>query len=132
MRGAIAIVFGLIVIYGACSELIGWLRSRRRLVRTMGVVVAHVDPGAAVSPGSVSRSAAFEFQTETGRSVRAVSSAWSYPGPRLGRHIPVRYDPRRPATSAERAGVLAIKVLLTPLLLGLGGAFVGYGVMLLN
>jgi hypothetical protein len=132
MRGAIVIVFGLVVIYGAWSELIGWLRSRRRLIRVTGVVVGHVDPGAAVPPGSVSRSAAFEFQTETGRRIRAVSSAWSYPGPRIGRPIPIRYDPRKPASSAERAGVLTIKLLLTPVLLAVGTVFVGYGITLLN
>jgi uncharacterized protein DUF3592 len=126
--GIVVIVIGLVVVGGAGSELLGWARSRRRLVRTGAVVVGHVDPGAAVSPGTAARSAEFEFSTESGERIRAVSSAWSYPGPRIGRRISIRYDPRNPRRSAERSGVIVIKLVLMLPLLAFGGWLIAHGV----
>ncbi|HVX42921.1 MAG TPA: DUF3592 domain-containing protein [Mycobacteriales bacterium] len=126
--GIVVILIGLVVVHGAGSELLDWLRSRRRLVRTRAVVVGHADPGAAVSPGIVARSAEVEFSTESGERIRTVSSAWSYPGPRVGRQINIRYDPRNPRRSAERSGVIVIKLLLMPPLLVFGGWLIAYGI----
>lgn len=127
VKALVLIGVGLVIVYGGAAELAGWFRARRRLRRTTGVIVGHVDPGTAVGPGTASRSAVFEFTTEDGRVVRAVSSAWSYPGPRAGTRVPVVYDPATPQTSAERAGVLQVKVALSPLLMALGVGLAIYG-----
>jgi hypothetical protein len=45
---------------------------------------------------------------------------WTWPVPRIGRRIPVAYDPHDPQGTAERAGVRAVKALLSPLLIAFG------------
>lgn len=122
---------GLVVCYGGAAELAGWLRTRRRRRRVTGVIVGHTDPGTAVGPGTVSRAAVLEFTTEDGRVVRAVSSAWSFPGPKVGTRVQVAYDPADPQRSAERAGVMSLKVVLSPLLIALGLGLAIYGLTFL-
>jgi Protein of unknown function (DUF3592) len=122
---------GLVIVYGGAAELVGWFRARRRFRQVTGVIVGHADPGTAVGPGTVSRSAVFEFTTEDGRVVRAVSSAWSFPGPKVGTRVRVAYDPADPHRSAERAGVGALKIALSPLLIALGLGLAIYGLTFL-
>jgi Protein of unknown function (DUF3592) len=122
---------GLIIVYGGTVELVGWFRARRRLRWVTGVIVGHTDPGTAVDPGTVSRSAVFEFTTDDGAVVRATSSAWSFPGPKVGKRIRVSYDPAKPHSSSEPAGVLSLKVVLSPLLMALGFGLAIYGLTFL-
>jgi hypothetical protein len=96
-----------------------------------GVIVGHADPGTALDPGTVGRSAIVEFTTEDGTVVRSTSSAWSFPGPKVGTRVPVTYDPARPHDSAERSGVLSLKVVLSPLLVALGLGLAIYGLTFL-
>ncbi|WP_236242193.1 DUF3592 domain-containing protein [Streptomyces sp. CC228A] len=111
------VVVGGVLIWGSAGELLGYLRTRSRLVRTTGVVVALEEGGA--PPGVRSRSAVFRFTTQDGRSFQVTSSAHTWPGPKVGTSLPVVYDPERP-WRAERAGVLLFKLWLAPLTLAFG------------
>ena len=115
-RGLVLIAVGLAVVYGGMAELAGWWRSRHRRRRVTAVIVGLHEPGA-VNPGSRARSPLFRFTTEEGQVIDAVSSAWTFPEPKVGRHIPVTYDPADPQRSAERVGVRAFKLVLSPLLM---------------
>jgi hypothetical protein len=59
--------------------------------------------------------------------VDAISLAWTFPEPKVGARIPVTYDPVGPQRSAERVGVRAFKLILSPVLVafGLGLAIFG-------
>jgi uncharacterized protein DUF3592 len=125
------ILVGLVIVYAGMAELLGWFRARRRLRRVTGVVVGHTDPGTALDPGTAGRAAIVEFTTEDGSVVRSTSSAWSFPGPKVGTRVPVTYDPARPRDSAERTGVLSLKVILSPLLVALGLGLAIFGLTFL-
>jgi hypothetical protein len=92
-------------------------------------IVGRHEPGW-VNPGHRGRSAVFRFTTADGRVVDAVSSASTFPEPKVGRRIPVTYDPADPRRSAERVGVLAVKLVLSPLLIVGGRVLAGFGVTL--
>jgi hypothetical protein len=117
---------GLVIAYAGTAELAGWRRTRSHRRRTDAEVVGLVEP-AATSPGSLSRSPVFRFQTADGRVVEAVSASWGYPPPKLGTRLRISYDPADPERTADRVGVLQLKVVLAPVLvvLGLGLAIFG-------
>jgi hypothetical protein len=128
--GLVLIAVGLAVVYGGMAELAGWWRSRHRRRRVTAVIVGLHEP-AAVNPGSRARSPVFRFTTEEGQVIDAVSSAWTFPEPKVGRHIPVTYDPADPQRSAERVGVQAFKLVLSPLLMAGGLALAIFGLTFL-
>lgn len=130
VKAGVPLLVGLVVAYGGVVELIGWLRGRSRRRRTLAVVVGAVEPGA-TAPGTRARSPVFRFQTDDGRVVDAVSSAWTPLPPKAGKRIPVVYDPAEPQATAERVGVLRVKLALTPFVIGLGLGLVGFGCTLL-
>lgn len=115
------ILVGLAIAYGGVAELMIWLRSRDRLRRVTAVIVDLRTP-TAVGPGHLGRSPVFRLSTEDGRVIDAVSSAWTFPAPRIGRRIGVTCDPLDPQGTAEWAGVRIFKLILSPLLIlfGLG------------
>jgi Protein of unknown function (DUF3592) len=124
--GLVLIAVGLAIVYACVAEVTGWLRSRHRRRRVIAVIVGLHEP-AAVNPGSWGRSPVFRFTTEEGQVIDAVSSAWTFPEPKVGRHIPVTYDPTDPQRSAERIGVQAFKLVLSPLLMAGGMALAIFG-----
>lgn len=126
MKAGALMLVGLVVAYGGAVELIGWLRSRTRRRRTVAVIVAAVEPGA-TAPGTRARAPVFRFQTDDGRVIDAVSSTWTPLAPKTGNRIPVAYDPANPHTTAERIGVLRVKLALTPFVIALGLALMGFG-----
>lgn len=128
MKNAILVLVGLVIVYGGAAELVGWLRSAARLRRTTAVIVGLHHPTAA-GPGNLARAPVFRFTTEDGRTVDAVSSAWTYPVPKVGRRIAVTYDPHDPQGSAERAGVRTRKAALSPLVIAFGLGFVVFGIL---
>jgi len=131
MVGALVVVaVGLTIVYGGAAELVGWLRSRSRLRRTTAVIIGLHEP-TALGPGSRGRAAIFRFTTEQGQVVEAVSAAWTFPEPRVGRRIAVTYDPIDPRRSAERVGVLTFKIVLSPVLIAGGIALAIFGLTLL-
>lgn len=131
IKACAVIGVGLALVYGGAAEMLGWLRGRARLRRVTGVVVGHVSPGAA-GPANPSRSARIQFTADDGRVVEVVSSAWSYPGPSVGEHVPVLYDPADPEGSADRAGTRVLKaVLFSPLLIAAGAGLAIFGLTLL-
>jgi hypothetical protein len=123
----IGVALGLYVAYAGASMLVARIRLQLRGPRVPGVVVGRTD-GAASRPGVVSRSGVVRFTTEDGRTVEAVSSVHSFPGPRPGRRVTVVYDPKRPERTGERVGVhLSLLLLVAPLVI-----FIGAGIALLN
>jgi len=128
--GLVLIAVGLGIVYGGMAELVGWWRSRHRRRRVTAVIVGLHEP-AAVSPGSLARSPVFRFTIEEGQVIEAVSSAWTFPTPKVGRHIPVTYDPVDPQRNAERVGVQAFKLVLSPLLMAGGIALAIFGLTFL-
>lgn len=115
------ILVGLLIAFGGAKELVDWLRRRSRVRRVTAVVVGLHNP-AMVNPGQRGRAAVFRFTTEDGRAVDAVSSAATFPEPKVGQHVPVTYDPVDPQGTAERDGVRNFKIFFAPLLIifGLG------------
>jgi uncharacterized protein DUF3592 len=128
--GLVLIAIGLAIVYGGMAELVGWWRSRHRRRRVTAVIIGLHEP-VAVNPGSRGRSPVFRFTTEGGQVIDAVSSAWTFPEPKVGRHIPVTYDPADPQRSAERVGVRAFKLVLSPLLIAGGLALAVFGLTFL-
>ena len=116
---------GAVIVYAGTAELVGWVRSRARLRRVTAEIVGLHEP-IATSPSNRARSAVFRFTTERGEVVEAISSAWTWPVPRIGRRITVTYDPHDPQGTADQVGVRAVKALLSPLLIVLG---LGLGVI---
>ncbi|MGH9211420.1 MAG: DUF3592 domain-containing protein [Acidimicrobiales bacterium] len=104
-QAAVVVVFGLLVAWAGGVELWRYLRSRRRLQRTSGIIVGLVEVGGMFRAGSKMFAARIRFTTHDGRVVETTSAAKSYPAPRVGRQVPVVYDPADPAATAERAGV---------------------------
>ncbi|HEY8481545.1 MAG TPA: DUF3592 domain-containing protein [Spirillospora sp.] len=127
VKAIVLIVLGLLMLWGCGSELVTLLRLRRRGIRTTGVVVGHSTPGMA-SPGSMQRAGVFEFRTQSGELVRKTSAASTPRGPKVGKQIPVIYDPADPWGTAERPGVVAIKTVLLPLMMVLGVFLICLGV----
>ncbi|MFI9004650.1 DUF3592 domain-containing protein [Streptomyces sp. NPDC053541] len=82
------------LVWTSAAELVEYLRTRSRLVRTTAVVVGLEDGES--RPGVKRRSTAFRFTTGDGRSFETTSSAQTWPGPKVGTSIPVVYDPERP------------------------------------
>lgn len=113
VKAVIAIGIGAALLWGCRNEIVTLLRLRRRGVRTTAVVVGHSTPGMA-NPGTMQRAGVFEFTTEAGEVIRATSSASTPRGPKVGRRIPIVYDPADPRGTAERPGVIALKVALVP------------------
>jgi hypothetical protein len=128
LKAVALIAFGAVFLYASAAELRTFVRLRRRGVRTTGVVVGHADRG---GPGTMQRSGVFEFVTETGQVVRSSSSASTPRGPKVGKRIPVVYDPAAPHRTAERPGVIAVKAALLPLIAAVGAALVVYGLTFL-
>jgi hypothetical protein len=128
--GLVVIAIGLLVAFAGLRELAGYLRARRRLRRTGGVVVGHVDAvgGYAGGTSTTMRSARLRFATRTGEVIESVSSARSSRPPPVGTHVPVVYDPADPAGTADTTGTAAFKVALSPLLILGGLAFAAFGV----
>ncbi|MFF9850455.1 DUF3592 domain-containing protein [Streptomyces litmocidini] len=114
------VLMGGVLVWASAAELVEYARTRSRLVRTTGVVVGRED--SEMRPGVKRRSAVFRFTTEQGRSFEVVSSAQTWPGPKVGAPIPVIYDPERP-WRAERVGVFVFKLWFMPLTLALGVFF---------
>ncbi|XRQ15668.1 DUF3592 domain-containing protein [Actinomadura welshii] len=127
VKAVIAIALGLTVLWATRNEAVTLLRLRRGGVRTTAVVVGHRTAGAA-APGTRQRSAVFEFTTGTGEVIRSAGSASTPRGPRAGTRIPVVYDPADPRGTAERPGVIGVKVALLPFMLALGVFLVYVGV----
>ncbi|WP_158718767.1 DUF3592 domain-containing protein [Streptomyces griseus] len=113
-------LLGGALIWGSVTEVTGYLRSRSRLVRTTGVVIG-VDEEE-TRPGVRRRSALFRFTTDDGETIETVSSAQTWPGPKVGALIPVTYDPEHP-WEAERTGVLVFKLWMMPFTFALGVLF---------
>jgi Protein of unknown function (DUF3592) len=128
--GLVLIAIGLATVYGGVAELVGWWRSRHRRRRVTAVIIGLHEP-VAVNPGSRGRFPVFRFTTDGGQVIDAVSSAWTFPEPKVGRHIPVTYDPADPQRSAERVGVRALKLVLSPLLIAGGLALAVFGLTFL-
>jgi Protein of unknown function (DUF3592) len=129
--GLVVIACGLAFAYGGLAELVGWLRRRARLRRTTAVIVGLHEPIWG-NPGSRGRSPVFRFTTQDGRVIDAVSSASTFPEPKVGRRIPIAYDPADPQRTAERIGVRTFKLFLSPVLIAGGLAFAFFGVTLLD
>lgn len=127
VKAVIALGLGLVSLWATRTEIVTLLRLRRRGVRTTAVVVGHAAAGAA-SPGTMQRAGVFEFTTETGEVVRATSSASTPRGPKVGRRIPVVYDPADPQGTAERPGVVGLKVAMVPFMLAVGVFLIYLGV----
>jgi hypothetical protein len=126
--GIAMVVLGLFFVYAGMTELVGWIRSRRRRIRVTAVIVGGHEP-AWMNPGHRGRSAVFRFTTVDGQVIDAVSSATTFPEPKMGRHIPVTYDPTNPRRSAERVGVMWFKIVVfSPLLIAGGLVLAGFGV----
>ncbi|GGR60973.1 DUF3592 domain-containing protein [Streptomyces roseolus] len=125
IRSVIAILFGSYVAWAVLSEAVEHLRGRSRLIGTTALVVERAD--ASSRPGTVRRSTVFRVTTEDGRTFDVVSSAVTFPGPRVGSRIPVRYAPEQP-WKAERTGVIAFKLWMTPPVAALGAFLVVEGV----
>lgn len=113
------ILVGLLIAFGGAKELVDWLRHRSRVRRATAVIVGLHNP-AMVNPGHRGRAAVFRFTTEDGRVVDAVSSATTFPEPKVGARVPVTYDPADPERTAEREGVRNFKVIFSPLLIAFG------------
>jgi Protein of unknown function (DUF3592) len=124
------VLVGLAIAYGGVAELMNWLRSRHRLRRVTAVIVDLHDP-IAVNPGSRGRSPVFRLTTDDGKMIDAVSSAWTFPEPKVGTPIPVTYDPLDPQRSAERVGVRKFKLIFSPLLIAFGLGFAIFGLTFL-
>lgn len=120
---------GLVMAYGGAKELLQHARARRRLVRTSAVVVGVVDVGL-FRANSTSYAARFRFTAADGRAVEAVSAASSFPGPTVGRQVPIVYDPADPEGSAERVGARRIQLALAPLMVAGGGTLTTWGASL--
>lgn len=73
-----------------------------------------------------SRAACFRFTTAEGQLIDAVSARSSFPGPRPGKQVSVLYDSADPQNSAEIAGVMTLKVLLSPTLIVGGAILAGF------
>jgi uncharacterized protein DUF3592 len=130
VNGIAVVAVALVITYGGVAELVSWARSHRRRLRVTAVIVGHHEP-VAVNPGSRGRSPVLRFTTRDGQVVDAVSSAYTFPEPKLGKRVPVTYDPADPRRSAERVGVLTFKVVvLSPLLVAGGLTLAGFGVTL--
>ncbi|WP_433323390.1 DUF3592 domain-containing protein [Spirillospora sp. CA-294931] len=126
VKALVVAAVGLAIVWGGLNELLAWARMRRRMRRTIGVIVGSRTPGA-VDPGIVGRSGVFQFTTERGEVVQATSSAYAGRGPKVGKRVPILYDPENPRRSAERAGVLKFKVYLSPVLMLAGLAVIAFG-----
>jgi hypothetical protein len=63
--------------------------------------------------------------------IDAVSSAWTFPVPKIGRRIPVTYDPVHPQGSAEWVWVRIAKLILSPPLIAFGLGFAAFGLTFL-
>ena len=124
------VLIGLAIAYGGVAELMTWLRSRHRLRRVTAVIVDLHHPTAA-GPGNLARSPVFRFTTDDGQVIDAISSAWTFPVPKIGRRIPVTYDPVHPQGSAEWVGVQTFKLILSPLLIAFGLGFAIFGLTFL-
>jgi hypothetical protein len=125
------ILVGLAIAYGGVKELVDWLRRGSRLRRVTAVIVDLYEP-IAVKPGHRGRSPVFRFTTDEGQVIDAISSAWSFPEPKVGTRIPVSYDPADPQRSAERVGVRTFKLIfLSPLLIAFGVGFAIFGLTFL-
>jgi len=130
IRAIIGVAVGLVIIWGGGSELLAWWRARRRLQRVTGVIVAREEfRDIALSgqgPLVRSRAARFRFSTDEGQLIEAVSAKSSFLGPRPGKQVSVLYDPADPQNSAEIAGVMTLKVLLSPALIVGGAILAGF------
>jgi hypothetical protein len=128
--GLVVIAIGLLVAFAGLRELAGHLRARRRLERTGGVVVGHVDTVAGFAGGTSTsmRSARLRFTTKAGEVVESVGSARSSRSPPVGTGVAVVYDPADPAGTGDAARTAAVKILLSPLLILGGFAFAVFGV----
>jgi hypothetical protein len=124
------VLVGIAIAYGGVAELMIWLRSRHRLRRVTAMIVDLHTP-AAVGPGHLGRSPVFRFMTDDGQVIDAVSSAWAFPVPKIGRRIPVTYDPVDPQGSAEWVGIQIFKLILSPLLIAFGLGFAVFGLTFL-
>ncbi|MQY03840.1 DUF3592 domain-containing protein [Actinomadura macrotermitis] len=117
----LGLLFGGAFALGGVKEIADRVRLQRRSRRARGVFVAREEVGSVAHPGVRSRAVRFRFSTETGRVVERTSALTSFPGPRPGREVTVVYDPARPESTAERAGVhLALLFLAGPVLIALG------------
>lgn len=117
---------GSVFVYGGVAEVVRWILARRRLVRTTATIVGSHQPGG-VDPGSRGYAAVFEFTTQDGHVVRTSSSVYTFPGPKVGRRVVVTYDPTDPLYTTERPGARAVKLVLAPLVAGVGGFVVWLG-----
>ncbi|RDI53284.1 DUF3592 domain-containing protein [Nocardia mexicana] len=126
-QGVLACVSGLVVVFSVVAETSDWLRRRSRLRRATAIVVGQRDSGAA-APGHLARSAVFEFRTDRGVVVRTTSSFYAGRGPKVGRRLPILYDPDNPYGFSERRGVLVGKAVLALPMLVLGVFLVTIGV----
>ncbi|GLZ16127.1 hypothetical protein Acsp04_63620 [Actinomadura sp. NBRC 104425] len=116
----LSIALGLTFVGVALAEIVGRLRLTRRMRRARGVFVGREEVGHVSGPGVYSRAARFRFTTEDGRTVERTSALSTFPGPRPGRAVTVVYDPERPHSTAERAGVHLAMLVLGPLVVVLG------------
>ncbi len=121
----VGIAVGLYMIWGGGSELYGWWRARRRIVRTGGVIVGRTEV-LGQGPGSRSRSAEFQFTTADGRIVQSISEKYSFPGPKPGKRVTIVYDPVNPKGTAEIVGIRNFKLAICPLLMAGGAVLAGY------
>jgi hypothetical protein len=128
LKAAALIAFGSIILWSCWVELRTWARLRRRGVRTTATVVGHRDAG---GPGTMQRSGVFEFTTEAGQVIRSASSASTPRGPKPGSRVPIVYDPADPHRTAERRGVIAVKMVLFAPLFALGAGLVVFGLTFL-
>jgi hypothetical protein len=123
------IALGLMISGASLWELADRIRLHRRMRRARGVVVARHEVGHMAGPGVRSRAAHFRFTTETGRVVERTSGLSSFPGPKPGRILTVVYDPARPESTAERAGVHLAFILLAPLVAAVGVVIMIWGLV---
>ncbi|MFF7813474.1 DUF3592 domain-containing protein [Streptomyces sp. NPDC007945] len=107
IKAVIAVLAGAYMTWAVLAETVEHLRGRRRLVDTTALVVERANTSS--HPGRVRRSAVFRLTTEDGRTFDVTSSAATFPGPKVGSRIPVRYDPEQP-WKAERTGVITFKL----------------------
>lgn len=113
----VSIAMGAVMVWSMLSETVEYIRRRSHLISALALVVDHED--ASARPGVVRRSAVFRVTTADGQSFDVTSSASTYPGPKVGSLIPVRYDPERP-WKAERTGVITFKLWIALPLTALG------------
>lgn len=101
-------VLGILVgAFFAINGIVHWtklLRRQSRLQKATAVFVG-TDDRLMHDPQVRSRAGRFRFVTADGRTIERTSSFSSFPGPKPGQQVTVVYDPEKPETTAERAGV---------------------------